>query len=762
MDEYRRGQTLRVRKGHYAVHARMAATTWLIRFIGAALLLTAVQAGAEENGGHKDVMTMEELTVTSDPIIQPTRQADETVYTGTEITTKGIESQGAKARTSVYESMDVLPGVNVESADQFGLGAEQRNVRVRGVKGYFGALTVLGVPNYGGNPIGPRDYLYDMENFQSVSVYKGAVPANIGTGVGSRGGAVVLKPLWPTEDFGLKLSQNLGSDSYQRSFVRMDSGTLPRTGTRLSASYSYSEAEKWKGPGETGPRDNLNIALTQDFGDLVEAKLWVNHNQLDQDLYRALRFEQADKLSDFQDFDFNSRLSGDPAQDISYYKYNRGSYENTDVLGVVNITPSDSLRLTLKPYLSREDSEIYEGTQARGGVVQKREREIDREGAISELSWDKGGVQSVVGYLFERSDMDISSRDYLPVSDGLAYRGAGIVASPSGDNYVHSPYVKLSGSLGSLDWQAGLKYFYYDEASSQGYIDADGSLQRAADLDREARTYDMFLPTAGLGYWASDSIYLHASYGKNFVRPYAYMPIVATYNNNRKDFQDQGVTLNDLFDGYDMEESDNFDLGVRYSTPWCEIAPTLFYAEHSNLLTPVFDPRVNQTYYQNVGEATSYGLDLETSFFLHDNLTLFINPTYTVMEYEDDITFQGETLDTEGNQVIDTPELMVRGGLIFNWKDLELIPSVRYTGRRYGDVAHNERIDSYTTVDVQATYTLEKAVRDRDLKLSLELNNILDEEYISSITAMDYNQGGEASYYVGAPFSAVVSASVDF
>jgi iron complex outermembrane receptor protein len=51
---------------------------------------------------------------------------------------------------------------------------------------------------------------------------------------------------------------------------------------------------------------------------------------------------------------------------------------------------------------------------------------------------------------------------------------------------------------------------------------------------------------------------------------------------------------------------------------------------------------------------------------------------------------------------------------------------------------------------------------DKDLKLGLELNNILDEEYISSITAMDYNRGGEASYYEGAPFSAVVSASVKF
>ncbi|MFW6142856.1 MAG: TonB-dependent receptor [Desulfovermiculus sp.] len=738
---------------------------WLGVFMCAVLFICPQPAHTEDEDENQDaVTTLEEITVSSDRIILPTRQADETVYTGTEFTTKGIEAQGTKAQTSVYEGMKVLPGVNVESADQSGLGAEQRSIRVRGVKGYFGAMTVEGIPNYGGNPIGPRDYLYDMENFESISVYKGAVPGDIGTGVGSRGGAAVLRPLWPKEDFGVKLSQNVGSDSYHRSFVRLDSGSLPRTGTRLSASYSYGEADKWKGPGEIGPRNNANIALTQKFGDMVDAKLWLNHNDLDQDLYRALKFEQADDLSDFQDFDFNSRLTGDRKQDINYYKYNRGSYENTDMLGVVNITPTDSLRLTFKPYLSREDSGIYEGTTAKGGMVQKRERKIDREGAISELAWEKWGIKSVVGYLFERSDMDISSQNYDITPDSLAYRGYGILASPSGDSYVHSPYAKLSGSRGKLDWQAGLKYFYFDETSSKGYVTdpSDYSLQRAQDLDRESRSYDVMLPTAGLGYRALDSVYFYASYGKNFIRPYAYMPIVGLYNNNRDTFRQEGVTLNDLFDGYDIEESDNFDLGMRYSASWGEIAPTVFYAEHTNLLTPVYDPRVGLTYDQNVGEATSYGLDLETSFFLHDNLTLFINPTYTVMEYDEDIAFQGQKLDTKGNQVVDTPEFMVRSGLIFNWKNLEIIPSIRYTGSRYGDIEHQERIDSSTVVDVAANYTMPKVWGDKDLKLGLELNNILDEEYISSITAMDYNQAGAASYHVGAPFSAVVSASVDF
>ena len=101
--------------------------------------------------------TLEEIVVTGEPIVTPTKQTSDSVYTGKEVTRKGIEIQGNKANVSVYNSVDALSGINVESADPFGLAAEQRAVRVRGVRGFLGAMTVEGVPNWGGNPMGPRE-----------------------------------------------------------------------------------------------------------------------------------------------------------------------------------------------------------------------------------------------------------------------------------------------------------------------------------------------------------------------------------------------------------------------------------------------------------------------------------------------------------------------------------------------------------------------------------------------------------------------------
>jgi len=202
----------------------------------------------------EEMKELPEVEIKGEKILLPTRQTGETVYTGVEVTQKGITLSGEKGKANVYEALSFVPGVVFESPDSNNLASEQANVRIRGVRGYLGGLTVEGVPNYGANPIGPRAYIYDLENFESVAIYKGAVPADLGSGVGNRAGAIELRPLWAKEKFGLNFSQTLGTFDYLRSFVRLDTGNLTPLKTRMSLSYSYAREDKWKGPGDLGPR----------------------------------------------------------------------------------------------------------------------------------------------------------------------------------------------------------------------------------------------------------------------------------------------------------------------------------------------------------------------------------------------------------------------------------------------------------------------------------------------------------------------------
>lgn len=708
-----------------------------------------------------------EVEVTDKRFITPTAQVDETVYTGSKISVKGIELQGSKAKSSVFEAVSQLPGLNFENADSSGLAVEQNSFRSRGVKGMLGALTVEGVPSYGGNPIGPRDYLYDLENISGIAVYKGAVPADLGTGVGSRGGAIVLHPDWPHKKPGGQISQGVGSNNYHRTFLRLDSGYLSATGTGLSGSYSFSQVDKWRGSGELGPRHNFNLALSQKLGSNTDLKLSYNYNSIKQDLYRPLSFAETRDLKANYHKDYNTLLTGTAANDINYYKYNRGSFINRDFLAVLNSTPVTNLRLSFKPYYSVEDTKIWQGNAA-NKKVQKRIRDIERGGFIAESSYGTEKLKGVFGYHFEVGKMDIYSQNYDPKNNGLTYSGYGVFGS-SGTNYINSPYLKFSGKIDKFSWQAGLKYFNYAEAASKGYTSPppDFALVPATDLDRKSRNYQIWLPTAGVSYEINDNLQLHASYGRNFIRPYSYMPLVNLYNSNRDAFRQQGVTLNNLFDGYKMEESDDIDFGVRYRGEIFEIAPVFFFGWHRNLLTTISDSRVMSggkaiSYQQNVGKATGYGIDTEMSAYVTDYLTVFANPTWTKLTYDDDVYFQGTRFAGKGKQVVDTPQWMLKTGVILSLGDFEIIPKLRVIGARYGDMAHTERIGSYTVADLAVNYTCKNIGRLARLKVGLELTNLTDRRYVAVINSSDDARAGSTSYYQGAPFTAIGTVGVEF
>jgi iron complex outermembrane recepter protein len=726
----------------------------MLGFIG---FLMSSAAWAEEKAA-----VLEEIVVTGEKLVTPTKQPNETVYTGSEVSQKGMEVQGVKANVSIYEAIDILPGISVESPDPYGLSAESRNVRIRGVRSSLGAMTVEGVPNWGGNPIGPREYIYDTENLQGIDVYKGAVPADFSTGVGSRGGAIELKPRWPDDKFGFDFDQAAGSYGYVRSYFRLDSGKLPGVDTGLSFSYSITDANKWKGPGDLGPRNNFNVMLKQPVGEKDQVKVWFNYNDVSQNLYMPLTYSQTQNLSANYNSDYNSSLTGIKSKDINYFDYNRGSYLNKDILSIIPVTLNDALKLSFKPYYSMENSEILGGSTSSGGLITKRTRDIDRYGIISQIESKFSFVNAALGYWVESNDMKIITQNFDPVS--YTNKGYGMYTVNDGNGIVHSPYFKLAGNISDFDWQGGLKYFYYKDPASQGYTSSapNYNLVLAPDLYREAKEYSELLPTAGIGYNLSDFMQLYTSYARNQVRPYSYVPIITLYNQNRSAFQKAGVTLNDLFNGYDMEISDNIELGTRFHKEWFDMTPAVFYSKNDHLLTTVYDPRVNLSYQQNIGKATGCGFELETNVYLNKDITFFINPTYTVLTYDDNLTYQGKTLDTKGKQVVDVPPWLIKTGLIYKYDDFEIVPMIRYLTDRYGDAENKEKIGDYLVTDLNLSYTKRKLSFTEALKISLQFHNLLNREYVSVINASDDNRAGSTSYYVGAPFTTVLSLSMEF
>lgn len=747
---------------------------FLCSFLG--LLIIASFVLAEEiQKEEKEEAKLEEIVVTGEKIITPTKEAAETVYTGVEVTKEGLNLGGEKGSHNVWEAISILPGVMFESPDPANLASTQMGIRIRGVSGSLGSMSIEGIPIYGGNPIGPRTYILDLENFESIAVYKGAVPADLGPGAGTRGGTLQLRPLWASEQFGVRLKQSLGMFDYRKSFIRLDSGTLGPYETKFSLSYSYTEEDKWKGEGKLGPRNNVNLTFVQPLGNNLEIKLWANFNEIKHHMFKSLTYEQANNLDKYRRYDYTENLTGDPSVDWQYYDFNKIKWINYDLYALINFKLTENFKFTLKPYYREEQKDQWSGTGSISGLkgskpgIQLSGWTTQRWGTIGEISSNFEYLKGLIGFQYEESDWEDSlTKNYWLNPDGsLQFVGWGRYTESKGSSPRYSPYGKLSGTIGKFNWQVGLKYLETKESENEGYVtqyDETGNpyLIREPKMDYGARRYTVWLPTAGLSYLINENLEVYTSFGRTFQQPYAYMPIINLYYALYEKFTKMGITLEDLFEEYKPEETDNIDIGFRFRKNFVEVYPTVFFSRHENLNTTITpgwsdpdnpdSPLLYQgkpvSYSTFVGKARGYGFELRSNFIISDNLTIFLNPTYTKLTYDGDIVSKGTKYNTDGKQVVDVPEWSLATGVITKYKGIEAVPTLRYIGRRYGDIAHEEKIPSHIVVDLKLGYNLGKINTLKDLRFSLDVYNLFDKKYIVS-----------PSYYPGVPFTVMASLS---
>ncbi len=728
-------------------------------FVAAAVLALFISSGTYTVVFAAEVYELEDITVTGE-VVTPVKQAGDSLYSGSLINRQGIELKGIAATSSIYQAVDLLAGVSVEATDPYGLAG--KNTRFRGIKGMFGSITIEGMPDYGIMPLGPRESIFDTENLRGIALYEGASPTALGTGNGNKGGSIELFFRRPEEHPDISFSQAVGTDRFSRTFVRLDSGRLP-TGTGIFASYSYTGADKWKGPGEIGPRNHLDAGFSQEITGLFELDGFFSFNDADRDSFRPLIYDEVRDLDSYYRLDYNQHLTGIPSIDRYYFKYNRNSSTNRDFRFIIRSSMSGPFSFSVKPYYSNEDAwrtETLSMTKNNrtGYFMVKKITDLDRIGVIPEMFWDYSFMSVAAGYWFESAGLDKYVKKYSITSSGLNDFGYSYYGDNHGRGHVHSPYIRASVKYDRFTWQAGIKYFYYSEPASSGYMtNKTGNLVEQPDLALDNQSWDVWLPSAGAGYRITDDLEIYCNYGRTYVRPYMFVPITSLYVQNRARFNAAGMVLQDIFDKWEMETSDNIDVGIRFKQKNITLHPVFFYARHHDVLVNAYDPAVGLNYYQNDGEARTLGFELEATAYLPWGITLLLNPSYTDIEFTEDLDRNGNTVKIDGKQLPDTPKWLIKGGVIYSWEDFEIAPLVTFMGKRYGDALHEEAVPSHAVVDLSLSYRRQQLWELRDVVLKLELNNLFDSHHAGVIDLYDDGASGNTDYYSAPPFSAVFS-----
>lgn len=680
---------------------------------------------------------------------------------------EGMDLFGGPAQTSLYAPLEMVPSVNVQSPDPYGISIN-RNINIRGKSDFHSTRNVEGLPLSG--IVGGAD-LFDLENVSQIDVYRGSLQANQGLGISNATGAIDQKLLAPREKFAALGKQAFGSYDFRKTFIRLDSGNLTESGTRAFISGSSAASDKWKGAGDLS-RDNVLLGLSQSFGDRLKADLYYVNNRYDGHTLRSLSYPQAQSIAANYKYDYDTIFTG--AGNSNYYDFNRAHYDDWAALANIEVKLAEGHRVVFKPYYWHNDGYTY---SANGSNVQIWRQQNTNEGGVLEYQGRFGALDLVAGYWTQTMTPPPPPTDqrlFTVNADGSLAFSRWSTLSRIDDFQVNSPYVQLTRSFGQTVVTGGLRDMrlgaprmqYYNTAGlKDASYDAVWSQNPVAYADAlaPAKTYSELLPNLGVRHAFGPAWSGSVSYGRKFGRP-DWGPQASNYISSRADFQKYSYTLQTLVDQVKPELSDQIDIGVQYAGGAFTLSPTLFYAKNKNRQVQINDTRLAKTgggylsYYQGSTKTTQYGFEIEGSYRISNAWLLFGSGTLASETYDEDTTtLSGGVQATKGKQIPNTPRTMLKGGATYRAAALAVSPTVRYIGQRYGDSIEAQPVSGYAVFDLNARYEI-----NRHARIELYALNLFDKRYISEIAPADFTLTSSSSFYAGAPRTVAVNVSAEF
>jgi iron complex outermembrane receptor protein len=156
---------------------------------------------------------------------------------------------------------------------------------------------------------------------------------------------------------------------------------------------------------------------------------------------------------------------------------------------------------------------------------------------------------------------------------------------------------------------------------------------------------------------------------------------------------------------------------------------------------------------QQVGQQSSDGLEATLELALANDWHVSANAAVVRAEYDEfNQLVNGESVSRAGNRPTDVPRRTANLWLSKALShDLDAGIGARYVDARYADAANTRQVPGYTVLDANLGWNAL-----RDLRLGLQLNNLLDRRYAAS----QYNNGQQ--WIMGQPRSFFVTADYSF
>lgn len=290
--------------------------------------------------------------------------------------------------------------------------------------------------------------------------------------------------------------------------------------------------------------------------------------------------------------------------------------------------------------------------------------------------------------------------------------------------------------------------------------------------------FGKLLPNVGFTYNITSPLQIFGSYAKGFSSP-------RTDNLYRR----PRVVL-------DPEETNAFDLGMRYTTGRIQAQLAGWKIDYKNRIVSSFDPDLGISLDRNVGKVDSYGADGSIAFKPTRTVTLIALASYIHAELKQNVLigssarfnplnpaatntppvgliycggtppsattpFVTTCAATAGKMVAETPKWQFGGRAQYDFGPLSFGIQGKHVGSRFATDLNDVKMKGYNIVDFDARFGLEKMTGLKSTYLQVNLQNVFDQFYFGNLSTA-INAAGNPSFAIGSPRTLSATLNVGF
>ncbi|WP_427789124.1 TonB-dependent receptor domain-containing protein [Brevundimonas diminuta] len=737
-----------------------------------------------------------------DVVVTGRRTSEATLAIGTDqvsntisITREALLS--APAGVSGLKMLEGLPGFNVQANDALGLYEFGNSVSVRAFNFQQIGFVLDGAPTgrsdqFGGSPI----FRYvENENLARVTASQGAGDV-AQPSYSSLGPIVQYVTIDPAETFGVATTLTTGSDNLKRGFLRVDTGK--HGGASAYISYSDFSADLWRGPGDLN-RKHAEGKLRYQASNCAEAVFGVVWNDyFDYDAPAITKAQYAGAAGDAfgrsgRDFAYLGHVPVLP-QTTTGVVYSNPLY-NQYYKQAVNSRTDTLYRLSgalpLGQNFRLEGTAYYEDKEGYGvspeayaasltsynnqrlilpGLAAPRGLQYglstvdgERKGLVARAIWEVGRHSLTGGVWIETDDYHRTQTRYNqadgspdgdPLLNEAVHRQRDFVSTRETRQLFLQDVIHLLDDR--LKIELGVKALDIDYQISGYRNPADYINQRQPSISDNWK--DGFLPNIGLTWNISRTEQIFTSYAENLALPRGADDVFALASPAART--------------PDAEISKNWELGVRTNRPSFNAALALYKTTFDNRLqsyaVTIPGSGTTENFFQNVGAVEAHGAEFSGVWkpeWTGGKAYFNANASYNIVEFKDDLPGftpgTGAALTISGNTVPDSPEWIIQGGVTIeptSWIVANV--SARHIGERFSNFTNTERTRAYTVVNAYVDFGGGWSAGPlKELGLRLNVDNLLDEDYLGAITT---TVNTPATFRPGPPRTVQVSLTAAF